>query len=205
MKNSTAMENNRLISDELEQMRSQINILKDKLDKQNIINEKHLRKSMKSKMTDINRTILVPIIAGVFAVPYCTWFFWYMKLSSLFVWATALMLIICLALTILQQIKLKGLDFSKGSLIATAEQLQKVRRHYSQWPWIAIPTIIIWVAWLEYEMITKFGNEPYVIGFSCGAALGIIIGGIIGARVNRKIIRRTTEILDQIEELQKGE
>ena len=39
-----------MISHELEEMRAQISILKDKLEKQNIVNEKHLRNSMKSKM-----------------------------------------------------------------------------------------------------------------------------------------------------------
>ena len=199
------MENNTLISHELEQMRSQINILKDKLEKQNIVNEQHIRRSMKSKMSSINRTIAGTIIAGSFALPYCTWFFWSQDLSKLFIVATAIMLAVCLGLTILQQVRLKNLDFSDSNLVETAEELSKVKKHYSEWKWVALPMIIIWLGWLIYEMINNMGTEPYVIGFCCGAAVGAIIGGIIGFRINRKVIRKTGEILEQIEELQKGE
>ena len=197
------MENNTLISNELEQMRSQISLLKDKLEKQNIVNEQHIRRSMKSKMSSINRTIAGTIIAGSFALPYCTWFFWSQDLSKLFIVATAIMLTVCLGLTILQQVRLKNLDFSDSNLVETAEELSKVKKHYSEWHWVALPMIILWLGWLMYEMISKLGNEPYVIGFCCGAAVGAIIGGIIGFRINRKVIRKTGEILEQIEELQR--
>ena len=199
------MENNTLISHELEEMRSQIGILKEKLEKQNIVNEQHIRRSMKSKMSSINRTIAGTIIAGSFALPYCTWFFWSQDLSKLFIVATAIMLTVCLGLTILQQVRLKNLDFSDSNLVETAEELSKVKKHYSEWKWVALPMIIIWLGWLMYEMISKMGTEPYIIGFCCGAAVGAIIGGIIGFRINRKVIRKTGEILEQIEELQKGE
>ena len=197
------MENNTLISNELEEMRSQICLLKDKLEKQNIVNEQHIRRSMKSKMSSINRTIAGTIIAGSFALPYCTWFFWSQDLSKLFIVATAIMLAVCLGLTILLQVRLKNLDFSDSNLVETAEELSKVKKHYSEWKWVALPMIIIWLGWLIYEMINNMGTEPYVIGFCCGAAVGAIIGGIIGFRINRKVIRKTGEILEQIEELQR--
>ena len=197
------MENNTLISNELEEMREQIGILKDKLEKQNIVNEQHIRRSMKSKMSSINRTIAGTIIAGTFALPYCSWFFWSQDLSKLFIVATAIMLTVCLGLTILQQVRLKNLDFSGSNLVETAEQLSKVKKHYSEWHWVALPMVIIWLGWLMYEMLNKMGTEPYVFGFCCGAAVGAIIGGIIGFRINRKVIRKTGEILEQIEELQR--
>ena len=64
-----------MISHELEEMRAQLGTLKEKLEKQTIINESHIRNSMKSKMSDINRTVTGTIIAGVFALVYCTWYF----------------------------------------------------------------------------------------------------------------------------------
>lgn len=199
------MENNTIISNELEQMRSQIGLLKDKLEKQNIINEKHIRKSITSKMSDISRTILISIVAGVFALVYCTWFFRHQGLSTLFVAGTAVMLIICIGLTIYQQIRLRSIDFSKDNLVRTAELLNRIKKHYRQWQWVAIPVVVLWIMWLIYEMVSTLGTETYVIGFCCGALVGGMIGGIIGLRVNRKVIRKTSEILEQIEELQNGE
>ena len=51
---------------ELEQMRAQLGILKQKLEKQDIVNERLMRKSMKSKMSWINKYLVIVI----FAIPF---------------------------------------------------------------------------------------------------------------------------------------
>lgn len=199
------MENNTLISHELEEMRSQLGTLKEKLEKQTIINETHIRNSMKSKMSDINRTMTGTIFAGIFALVYCTWYFSYQGCSLAFIIATAVMLAVCLALTIAQKVTLGRIDFSRGNLVETAEKLGKIKKHYQDWYKIAIPMIIIWLGWTIYEMSGIIGlDTPMGIGFCCGAGVGAIIGGIIGIRINNKVIRKATEILDQIAELQRG-
>lgn len=192
---------NTLLSHELEEMRSQIGILKEKLEKQAIVNDLHIRNSMKSKMSDINRVVIGAIAGGVFALVYCTWFFLSQGLSLAFVIATAVMLAVCLGLTIYQKSVLGKVDFSQGDLVATAQTLSKVRSHYQEWWKIAVPMIVVWFSWLMYEMISRFGTEPYVIGFCVGACVGGVIGGIIGMRMNRKVVRRAGEILDQIKDL----
>ena len=197
------MENNTLISHELEEMRAQLGMLKDKLEKQTIINETHIRNSMKSKMSDINKTVTGTIIAGVFALCYCTWFFYWQDFSLAFVIATFVMLAVCLGITIAQRVILGKMDFSQGNLVETAERLSKIKKHYQDWYKIAIPMIIVWFGWMMYEMISIYGMEsPMAIGFCCGALIGGIIGGIIGMRINRKVARKATEILDQIAELE---
>lgn len=196
------MENNTLISHELEEMRAQLGMLKDKLEKQTIINETHIRNSMKSKMSDINKTVTGTIIAGVFALCYSTWFFYWQDFSLAFVIATFVMLAVCLGITIAQRVILGKMDFSQGNLVETAEKLSKIKKHYQDWYKIAIPMIIVWFGWMMYEMISIHSLEsPMAIGFCCGAIIGGILGGIIGMRINRKVARKATEILDQIAEL----
>lgn len=197
------MENNTLISHELEEMRAQLGMLKDKLEKQTIINETHIRNSMKSKMSDINKTVTGTIIAGVFALCYSTWFFYWQDFSLAFVIATFVMLAVCLGTTIAQRVILGKMDFSQGNLVETAEKLSKIKKHYQDWYKIAIPMIIVWFGWMIYEMLSIHGMEsPMAIGFCCGALIGGIIGGVIGMRINRKVARKATEILDQIAELE---
>ena len=196
------MENNTFVSQELEDMRAQIAILKDKLDKQTIVNDTHIRNSMKSKRSEMTRTIGITIFAGVLAIPYCIGIFCYMGLSPVFIAATGLMLAVCVWLTIKQQLTLKGLDFSQGKLLEVAEKLNKVKVHYHEWIKIALPMLIIWFSWLMYEVITHCGiEEPMTMGFCVGAAIGGVVGGIVGYRTNRKIVRKSTEILEQIDEI----
>lgn len=192
------------MSHELEEMRSQISILKDKLEKQNIINDQHIRRSMKSKMSDINRTVRATIVAGVFATVFCPIYFHGMGCSLAFVLATGLMLAVCLVLTIMQKINLGRLDFSQENLVDAAQKLSKIRTHYKEWYKVAIPMILIWVGWMLYEMIGIWGlDTPYAIGFYSGVTVGVIVGGVIGAKINRKVVRQANEILSQIEELRK--
>ena len=198
------MENNTLLSHELEQMRSQIGMLKQKLEQQTIVNDRHIRNSMKSKISDLNRTVRGTIFAGIFAVVFAPMTFYINGCSLAFIIATAVMLAVCLGLTIVQKINLGRMtDLSQGNLVETAEKLSKVRTHYKEWYKIAIPMIIVWVGWMIYEMVNVLGvDSPTAIGFYCGAGVGLIIGGIIGARINRKVVQQANEILAQIEELQ---
>jgi len=197
------MENNTLLSHELEEMRSQIGLLKEKLEKQTIVNEQHIRRSMKSKMSDLTRTVAITIFAGVFALVYCTWFFWWQDLSLAFTVVTAVMLTVCLALTILQRVRLKSIDLSQSNLVGAAKTLAKIKKHYREWHWVAIPMLVVWFGWLMYEVVSRLGTEPYVIGFCCGAVVGGLVGGFIGFRINRKMVRKMSEILTEIEDLQK--
>ena len=199
------MENSTLISHEMEEMRAQLGTLKEKLEKQTIINERHIRNSMKSKMSDINRTVTGTIIAGIFALVYCTWYFAYQGCSLPYIIGTGAMLAVCLVITIVQKVTLGRMDFSQRNLIETAEKLSKIKKHYQNWYKIAIPMLTIWLGWTIYEMSDIIGlDTPMGIGFCCGALGGMIIGGLIALRINRKVIRKATEILDQIEELQRG-
>lgn len=200
------MENNTLLSHELEQMRTQIGMLKQKLEQQAIVNDMHIRNSMKSKISDLNRTVRGTIIAGIFAVIFCPMFLHIQGCSLIFVIATGIMLAVCLGLTVVQKIALgKMTDLSHGNLVETAERLSKVRTHYKEWYKIAIPMIIVWAGWMLYEMVQVLGVEsPTAIGFYSGAGVGLIIGGILGARINRKVVRQANEILSQIEELQQS-
>ena len=198
------MENNTLLSHELEQMRSQIGMLKQKLEQQAIVNDTHIRNSMKSKISDLNRTVLGTIFAGIFAVIFAPMTFYIQGCSLLFVIGTAVMLAVCLGLTIAQKINLSRMtDLSHSNLVETAEKLNKTRTHYKEWYRIAIPMLLVWIGWMIYEMVNAIGIEsPTAIGFYCGAGVGLLIGGIIGSRINRKVVRQANEILAQIEELQ---
>ena len=200
------MENNTLVSHDLEQMSSQIGMLKQKLEQQTIVNERHIRNSMKSKISDLNRTVRGTIFAGIFAVLFAPMTFYIQGCSLLFVIGTAVMLAVCLGLTIVQKINLGRMtDLSQSNLIETAERLSRTRTHYKEWYKIAIPMLLAWVGWMIYEMVNAIGIEsPTAIGFYCGAGVGLIIGGVIGARINRKVVQQANEILAQIEELQQS-
>ena len=193
---------NKIYSQELEEMRSQVAILKKKLDKQTIISDSHIRNSMTSTRSDMTRIIAATIFVGALSMPYCTWIFYKYGFSLYFIIASDIMLAVCVGLTIKQRCALKNLDFTQGNLVDVAEKLNKVKTHYHEWIKIACPMILIWVSWLAYEILTKMEPSPMQMGFLLGSAAGVIIGGFFGYRINRKIVGKSTEILKDIQELQ---
>lgn len=196
------MENNTITSQELEEMRSQVAMLKQKLDNQAIISESHIRNSMKSKRSDITKIIAITIFIGAFSLPYCTWIFCKFGFSVYFIAASDIMLAVCLGLTIKQRYELQNLDFTQGNLVGVAEKLNKVKTHYREGAIVAIPMVLVWASWLLYECYTKMESSPIQTGFMTGAIVGVALGLIAGYRINRKIIAKSEDILNQIRELQ---
>lgn len=199
------MENNNILFNELESMRSQIDALKKKIEKQTIVNGEHIRRSMTHKTSDIKRVVGWAIFMGVFALVYCTWFFWKMQLSTVFVVLTAVMLAVCLILTIVQKVQLSKVDYSSGNLLETAQVMSKMRSHYKNWYFIAVPMLLVWYGYLLYELFRIYSEQEWLIYFVAGSAVGVVIGGIIGVRMNNKVVRGTEQILSQIDELQCAE
>ena len=197
------MEQDRILSQELEGMRSQIASLRNRLEEQSIINETHLRNSMRTKAMDINRFIVSGIIAGAFALPYCTWFIWKMELSMAFTICTFIMIAASIVMTVIQKVRFNDIDLSGNDLTEAAKQTSMIRKHYLHWHRIGIPVIVLWLGWFIYEVIRNLGTGPYVIWISSAAIIGGIIGIAIGFSINRKVARKTGELLDQIDELQK--
>lgn len=194
---------NREVSQQLEEMRQQIAILKGKLETQKIVNEKQLRNSMTKHMSKIDRRMLVTIILGCLSLAYCTWFFTTrMHLSHAFTFATAAMVSVCLAITIHKHYSFRRIDISHGNIMDVIERLTKIKKHYGEWWKIGLPLVLVWYAWLMYEVLATYNFEPYIMGFSLGSAFGIVIGLIAGFKFNQKIVKETEEILDQIKELQ---
>ncbi|MBR6543981.1 MAG: hypothetical protein IKT66_01040 [Alistipes sp.] len=157
---------------------------------------------MKSKQSEMTKIIACTIFIGALSLPYCIWIFYKFGFSLLFIVATGLMLAVCLGITIKQRFSLKSFDFTQDNLVDVATKLNKVKTHYHEWIKIAFPMILLWTSWLVYEGITRMEPSPIQMGFLTGIGVGVILGGIVGYRINRKIVSKSTEILEHIKELQ---
>lgn len=193
---------NRDLSLELEELRSQMTILKGKLETQKIVTEQQLRHSMSKKMSKIDKTMLRTVIGGCLAFIYCTWIFTRMHLSLPFIFATAVLLGACLAITIYKHYSFRRIDLSEGNLLDVVERLTKIKRHYRDWWKTALPILLVWYGWWMYELLTIYDYNSYAFGIYAGSAVGIIVGLAIGYKINSNIVKETNEILNQIKELQ---
>ena len=194
------MEHN-IINNELEQMRDQIAILRRKLDKETIINERLLRRAMHDKVRGITRDNRAVIIICTLAIPYSFLVFDYLGISLWFSIATALLLIVCVVATWWGQRGLHADELLDGDVVSVGKKVMRLKQLNDRWLWYAIPMLVIWLVWLILEAYQQIGGTPLFRGFVTGGVVGLVIGGIIGTKVRRRTQRRAREILAHIEEL----
>lgn len=198
------MENN-IQFEELQELRNQLTLLNNKLEKQEIINDKLIRNSLKNKISNINRTGIIMAVCATIATPICAFNFHYiLHFSIAFNVFTCVFMVIAVAYTLWSH---KGLNNNllDGDLISVSERALRTRKRYKQWYYFSYPWLAVWLCWLGWEMYTKIENREMLIGAIVGGLVGMIIGGAWGICQRNKIYKNIDEILAQIEELKKEE
>ena len=185
--------------EEFETMKKQLEVLKDKLDKETIINEQLMRKTMKDKVSKLHKEAIIIACVAHFGIPYCTWVFSFMHMSYLFIGVTDVFLAIAIVYTFFTHKGLKANDLLNGNLVDVSYKITKMRHLESAWLRFSIPFITCWFAWFIFELMKQNGDEAK--GMAIGGAVGGVIGAIIGTIKYRKSRKKSQEILLQIKEL----
>ncbi len=183
---------------ELEEMKQQMSLLKKKLEQQNIVNEKMLRTAMKKKLFSLNKKGKVLFVLGIIVTIWAPTYFSLLGFPPYFCAATTAMLFFCALKTLQYHRNLWQVNISEKKPVELAEALTLLRTRYKNWYRIAWCFLIPWFAWMTYEATKIYGEE--LVWYFGGSAVGLVIGGLIATRINNNTIRRTDELLEQIEE-----
>ena len=183
---------------ELNELREQIALLKDKLQRQQIISEQNIIAAAQKGISKLNKTGNIWGIFGIFAVVYCSWAFHRFGFSDGFVIGTAIMLAICAAVTIYAHWGIRSIDVANGNLVDISQRLIRFRKIYSRYHLYAVPMALVWCYFLYYDAQCMLGNAEY---FLIGACVGGAIGAIIGLKAHFKVIRDTDKVLANIKDL----
>ncbi len=186
--------------DELLEMRQQLAVLKDKLEKETIISDKLLREVTRQKVRRLNRTVWQQGIAVAFVLTFGNYLFYQTGCSWWFIAATSLMMIVCLLATIIPHRWVRQDEIMSGDLLQVAKQVRRLRQLYQDWIKIGIPMLAVWFAWWAWELYTSVGNREIFISMCAGGFVGGLIGGLIGWFKHKRLLREMDEIIHQIEE-----
>ena len=190
---------------ELQELKKQLTLLNNKLEKQEIINDKLIRNSIRNKISNINRTGIIMTVCAAIATPICSFNFHYILHFSIALNIfTCVFMVIAIAYTIWSH---KGLNNNllNGDLITASETILRTRKRYKQWYYFSYPWFAVWLCWLGWEMYTRIENREMLIAAVIGGLVGIVIGGAWGIYQRNKIYRNIDAVLAQIEELKKEE
>ena len=184
---------------ELEEMRRQLSLLKDKLNQEEIVNDRLLRESMNSKAATINRQATWSVVSAVFVIVMMLVYFPLtgLEFSLLFRVATSVYMIVCIYYTWRYHRNINSQTMN-GDLLTVAEVMRKLKHNYQTWLKFAIPSVIVWFAWLGYEAISCFDNPGMAVTFIVSGLAGGIIGGIVGLKMHKKVVDSCDEIIKML-------
>lgn len=197
------MMTNNIDSNELREMKAQLELLTKKLEQETIVNERLIRRSMKEKANKLRRQLVLESLVCILMIPF---FLWVLPRISPISMHFCLFSVAFFALAIgynyymYRQFPLK--DFMEGSLVEVRKATLKFKRLTLRWTYgIGIPFLLVYVPWFVYEKFQVYQGE-LLHAVLIGGAIGFLVGGSIGIYQFRKTLRTTDELLQQIEELE---
>ena len=186
---------------ELENMRQQMTTLKNKLNKQEIVNDRLVRRSMKNEVNTITRRYYIIMALGLFMIPYGYWCFVKLSGLSIFFWiVTCIFMLVCVGATFYTLRKINDPNMMNRNLVEARKKVASAKKFEANWLFFGIPAVVLWVSWFLYETYQLHGGAVSN-GLFWGGCIGGIIGAICGLSINFKTQRQYQDIIDQIEEI----
>ncbi len=187
---------------DFEEMRQQMNILKEKLQQQEIVNEKVFRRSTRKSLKGINRRYTFVSILCILMVPYSYWAF--VKLTGMSIWlwlATCVLMLIAFVYTQYTGRFISSRVFEKD-LVQARAKVAKAKKLDHDWLKIGIPLIVLWLAYFGYEMYKVTGGEDsiYILVMCVVCAL---LGGAVGLKVHFKNQDNYEQVIEEIDDFTK--
>ena len=183
----------------LMEMQQQMQLLKDKLDKQTIVNERMLRYAAGKGISNLRFKSRIPYIAGLAAM-LCAPSFYNLGCSLYFIIYTELMMLFCIGATIYTNSHIPNME---GNLVTAASELTRFRKIHAEWLKIGIPLLTVWISWLIVDLVRGAEmSTQELIAMISGIGVGLFIGLGIGLKVRREIMDGAEELIGQINELQ---
>ena len=193
------------VHEELEQMREQLQLLKEKLAREHIVNDKVMRRAVRDKISGVQQRSVAMSIFGTFAIPFVIVTLLMTGFSTCYVVLTGAFLIISVITELYTMMMLRSSDLRSGNLLSAGIQAARVKRLQQQWLVVGLIFVVVWLTWGAYELHALFPNAEEFHAMVISGAVGGIIGGVIGSTVYRRNQRELGEIIDQIEDLMEGE
>ncbi len=191
---------------ELEEMRSQLTILKEKLEKETIVSDKLLREVTRKNVRHLNRAVWIEGIGAAFVLTIGNCAFRFIGCSWWFIAGTTLLMIFSFLATFIPHHWVKQSEIMSGDLLQVAKQVRRLRKWYKDWLKIDIALGLGWIAWCVWEfyqnLIDKTIFDVNIVRTMCiGLVVGGLIGGLIGLFLHKTYTHEMDNIIRQIEEV----
>lgn len=180
---------------EFQEMRQQMDLLKEKLNRQEVVNEQLMRRTTESRLNRLSfnrRVKRIYLILCMVVIPAML-----VEGVGLPVWfslATVAMLAISLVYHEAFMEHISADDLNRYSIHEISNKAVRLKEQGARWLWIGIPMLIAWLVTFIYVVQQRFDLEAegqYVL-------YGIVSGIIIGASLGFIIYRKQRRMIDDL-------
>lgn len=195
-------------NNELEEMRQQLGILKEKIDGQKLINDNLIRQSMLNKMSFMKKYTWV----SFFALAYIYVGFFFLREQFNMSWLFYIATVIIMTVNVLFDAYINRFSknqFLNNDLIATSKRMVRMKKLRKRSLLIGIIGMSIWSPWLFTELYYGASSSKglvspdYMWGTIVGGLIGLLAGACIGIWIYLRMQSINSDIIQQIEELTK--
>ena len=167
---------------ELEEMRRELQVLKDKVERKGVLNERLVKQSIKDKMNDIHRTLYKLVVVVLLAIPL--WIF--IKYTQNLSWPLTIF-------TILMMVVSVGFDWFINRM-----DTDNVDKDLKIACLVVLP---IWAIWVGYEFYQNAPDHQQGLIMLVSMAIGGVIGGAASLSIFFRWQRKNDEMIEQINDL----
>lgn len=186
---------------ELGEMRQQINLLKDKLNDQEIVNDSIMRKVVQNKMDTVNRVGWGIVFFGLLEIPLVLWVFrGVCGFSWLFCIVTALYVLATVFFQVGMNTSLQRHIHPEDNLLEVSRQLVRLKKRNLKQLFVALPFTLLWTGLLIWEVYKNQGIG--VLDFQTVLLIiifGVIMGVVVGLTTFFKRYNAMKDIVSHID------
>lgn len=184
--------------DHMEELKQQFAILTDKLESQEINNERLFRTVMKTKMKSINKYYYWLFFLGLPIIILCFQTFYSKGQVSLLFYVSTVLLAVLDTICGMVINKMGNNQWQEADLLTARQTLVQMKQRRKKGEIISIPLVIIWLSFFVLEVFRSSANAFMLSTF---AVIGGLLGLGIGLLAYRKMQRTNDELIREIDQL----
>ena len=160
--------------DEVDELRQQIAQFKQRLDQQEIINDRLMRHTMNARISIFTKTSVIIDAVGLLITPFAIWYLDKVGISWILGIFALIAVIVELIYNIICHRKIQRLFTDGNDLLTVRRGLLKFRRSERLQMLIAVPLIILWIIAIMWQL-GVFAHTQELIRMSLAIIIGLLI------------------------------
>ena len=160
--------------DEVDELRQQIAQFKQRLDQQEIINDRLMRHTINARISILTKTSVIIDAVGLLITPFAIWYLDKVGISWILGIFALIAVIVELIYNIICHRKIQRLFTDGNDLLTVRRGLLKFRRSERLQMLIAVPLIILWIIAIMWQL-GVFVHTQELIRMSLAIIIGLLI------------------------------